>query len=59
MKKPRIARALSTYMNHLFSGKIDDSKRVSSAVHLPGDSTTEDVVSSEDIEALLASFGQK
>jgi len=54
-----VMRALSTYMNHLFSGKIDDSKRVSSAVHLPGDSTTEDVVSSEDIEALLASFGQK
>jgi len=54
-----VMRALSTYMNHLFSGKIDDSKRVTSAVHLPGDSTTEDVVSSEDIEALLASFGQK
>lgn len=54
-----VMRALSTYMNHLFAGKIDDSKRVSSAVHLPGDSTTEDVVSSEDIEALLASFGQK
>jgi len=54
-----VMRALSTYMNHLFAGKIDDSKRVSSAVHLPGDNTTEDVVSSEDIEALLASFGQK
>lgn len=54
-----VMRALSTYMNHLFAGKIDDSKRVTSAVHLPGDSTTEDVVSSEDIEALLASFGQK
>ncbi|WP_310438916.1 chemotaxis protein [Sulfuricurvum sp.] len=54
-----VMRALSTYMNHLFAGKIDDSKRVSSAVHLPGDSTTEDVVSSDDIEALLASFGQK
>lgn len=54
-----VMRALSTYMNHLFAGKIDDSKRVSSAVHLPGDSTTEDVVSSDDIEALLASFGKK
>jgi len=54
-----VMRALSTYMNHLFSGKIDDSKRVSSAVHIHGDTTTEDVVSSEDIEALLASFGQK
>jgi len=54
-----VMRALSTYMNHLFAGKIDDSKRVSSAVHLPGDNTTEDVVTADDIEALLASFGQK
>lgn len=54
-----VMRALSTYMNHLFSGKIDDSKRVTSAVHIHGDTTTEDVVSSDDIEALLASFGQK
>lgn len=54
-----VMRALSTYMNHLFSGKIDDSKRVSSAVHIHGDTTTEDIVSSDDIEALLASFGQK
>lgn len=54
-----VMRALSTYMNHLFAGKIDDSKRVTSAVHLPGDTSTEDVVSSDDIEALLASFGKK
>lgn len=54
-----VMRALSTYMNHLFSGKIDDAKRVSSAVHLPGDTSTDDVVSSDDIEALLASFGKK
>ncbi|WP_295052341.1 chemotaxis protein [Sulfuricurvum sp.] len=54
-----VMRALSTYMNHLFAGKIDDSKRVTSAVHIHGDTTTEDVVSSDDIEALLASFGQK
>ena len=53
-----VMRALSTYMNHLFSSKVDDSKRVASAVHLPGDSTA-DTVSSDDIEALLASFGQK
>jgi len=51
-----VMRALSTYMNQLFSGNIDDSKRVASARHLPGDSATEDVVSSDDIEALLASF---
>lgn len=54
-----VMRALSNYMNHLFSGKIDDSKRVTSAVHIHGDTTTQDVVSSDDIEALLASFGQK
>jgi chemotaxis regulatin CheY-phosphate phosphatase CheZ len=54
-----VMRALSTYMNHLFSGKIDDSKRVGSAVHIHGDTSTEDIVSSDDIEALLASFGQK
>jgi len=51
-----VMRALSTYMNQLFSGNIDDSKRVASARHLPGDSSTDDVVSSDDIEALLASF---
>jgi hypothetical protein len=53
-----VMRALSGYMNTLFAGKIDDDKRVSSAVHLPGDDR-EDLVDSEDIEALLASFGQK
>lgn len=51
-----VMRALSGYMNELFSGRIDDSKRVSSAHHLPGDSGTADVVSADDIEALLASF---
>lgn len=54
-----VMRALSTYMNHLFAGKIDDSKRVTSAVHIHGDIDTQDVVTSDDIEALLASFGQK
>ena len=53
-----VMRALSTYMNHLFSSKVDDFKRVNSAVHLPGDNTA-DIVNSEDIEALLASFGKK
>ena len=41
-----------------FEGKIDDKKRVSSAVHIDGDSTA-DVVSNDDIEALIASLGQK
>jgi len=54
-----VMRALSTYMNALFAGKIDDEKRVGSATHLPGDSTTEEVVSNDDIEELLNSFAKK
>lgn len=53
-----VMRALSRYMSSLFEGKIDDKKRVGSAVHIEGDSTT-DVVSNDDIEALIASLGQK
>jgi len=52
-----VMRALSTYMNDLFAGKKDDSKRVASAKHIAGDSHNTDVVDNEDIEALLASFG--
>ena len=52
-----VMRALSRYMNTLFEGKIDDEKRVSSAQHIVGD-THNDVASNEDIEALLAQFGQ-
>ncbi len=54
-----VMRALSNYMNALFSGRIEDSKRVSSATHIHGDTTTEDVVNEDDIEALLAQFGSK
>ena len=53
-----VMRALSKYMNLLFEGSVADEKRVSSAVHIHGDST-EDVVSSEDIEALIESLGKK
>ena len=52
-----VMRALSRYMNTLFEGKIEDEKRVSSATHIHGD-THNDVASTEDIEALLAQFGQ-
>ncbi len=52
-----VMRSLAGYMNTLFEGKIDDSKRVSSAQHIVGD-THNDVASSDDIEALLAQFGQ-
>jgi len=52
-----VMRALSKYMNTLFEGKIDDDKRVASATHIEGDTST-DVASTEDIEALLAQFGK-
>ncbi len=51
-----VMRALSKYMNTLFEGKIDDEKRVSSAQHIVGDKHN-DVASTDDIEALLAQFG--
>ncbi|MDL0094765.1 chemotaxis protein [Campylobacter vicugnae] len=54
-----VMRALSKYMNSLFEGKIDDDKRVGSAMHIEGDTTTEDVVSNADIEALIDSLGKK
>lgn len=51
-----VMRALSKYMSTLFEGKIDDANRVSSATHIAGDNT-EDLASTDDIEALLAQFG--
>ncbi|ARJ56466.1 hypothetical protein [Campylobacter cuniculorum] len=53
-----VMRALSRYMSSLFEGKIDDKKRVSSAVYIEGDNNT-NIVSNDDIEALIASLGQK
>ena len=52
-----VMRALNRYMNSLFEGTIDDSKRVSSAVHIAGDST-KDVMHDDDIEDLIASLRQ-
>jgi chemotaxis regulatin CheY-phosphate phosphatase CheZ len=54
-----VMRALSKYMNSLFETQVEDEKRVSSAVHIVGDKSTEDVVSTEDIEALIASLGKQ
>jgi len=51
-----VMRSLSKYMNTLFEGKIDDENRVSSAQHIVGDAHN-DLASTEDIEALLAQFG--
>jgi chemotaxis regulatin CheY-phosphate phosphatase CheZ len=53
-----IMRELLKYMNKIFEGKIDDTKRVSSAKHIHGD-TTEDVVEEDDLEALIAQFAGK
>jgi len=53
-----IMRSLIVYMNKLFEGKVDDDKRVSSATHIHGDTSTKDVVEDDDIEALLAQFGK-
>jgi hypothetical protein len=44
-------------MNSLFESKIDDSQRVASAKHLPGD-FKDDLTSEEDIEELLAKFSK-
>lgn len=52
-----VMRALNRYMNSLFEGTIDDNKRVSSAVHIAGDST-KDVMNDDDIEDLIASLRQ-
>lgn len=54
-----VMRALSKYMSFLFESKIDDANRVSSATHIEGDIETENVVSADEIEALLESFGRK
>ncbi len=53
-----VMRSLASYMNHLFSSSVDDSKRVSSAKHIAGDKN-EDLVDEDDLEALIASFGSK
>ncbi len=53
-----IMRALSRYMSALFEGSIEDEKRVKSARHIEGDTATEEVISNDDIEALIAQFGK-
>ncbi len=54
-----VMRALSKYISLLFEGSIDDKNRVSSAVHIEGDEGTDDLVTSEDIEAIIESLGNK
>lgn len=53
-----VMRSLSRYMNELLAGKVDDDKRVSSAKHIHGDdNVSNDIVSNDDIEALIAQIG--
>ena len=52
-----VMRALLRYMNSMFESQIDDKDRVSSAVHIHGDKENGELVSNEDIEALIANFG--
>ena len=54
-----ISRTLINYLNELFSANIDDAKRVTSAVHIHGDQTTQSIVDKHEIEALLAQFASK
>jgi len=52
-----VMRSLSKYMNSLFEGQKSDDERTSSAQHISGDSSTEDLVDDDDIEALIAALG--
>ncbi len=54
-----VMRALSKYMNSLFESSVDDKTRAPSAVHIEGDTKTENVMSDDDIEALINSLGKK
>ena len=54
-----VMRSLLRYMNTLFGSTVKDEERVSSAQHIIGDQDSGEVVSAEDIEALLESFGKK
>ena len=54
-----VMRSLLRYMNNLFGSNIKDEDRVSSAEHIIGDQDSKDVVTAEEIEALLESFGKK
>ena len=52
-----VMRSLSSYMNSLFEGRFEDKKRVSSTQHI-SKSPTEELVSNDEIDALLAQFAK-
>ncbi|MBL0686977.1 MAG: chemotaxis protein [Sulfurospirillum sp.] len=49
-------RALSSYINTIFEGKIDDPKHTSSAIHADGNLNTNDIISSDDIDELVSNL---
>ena len=53
-----VMRSLATYMNSLFATNIEDSKRVSSPIHIEGDANT-DELSTDDLEELISKLGKK
>jgi len=54
-----VMRALSKYISLLFEGSIDDEKRAGSSLHIQGDEDTDDLVTTDDIEAIIESLGKK
>jgi hypothetical protein len=53
-----VMRSLSTYMNSLLDGRVDDEKRVLNTRYIPEDKPNKEVVSASDIELLLSEFGR-
>lgn len=53
-----VTRALSRYLSSIFDTDIEDDKRVSSAAHIEGD-TTSDAINDDEIEKLISSLGKK
>lgn len=53
-----VTRALSRYLSSIFDTDIEDDKRVSSATHIEGD-TTSDAINDDEIEKLISSLGKK
>ena len=53
-----VMRSLLKYMNTLFGSEIEDGSRTSSAKYIEGDTDTMELVTNEDIEAMLNSFSK-
>ena len=53
-----VMRAVAKYLNSILDTDVDDNKRAASAKHISGDDGN-DVVSSQDLEDIIASFEKK